>query len=262
MLHEPAEHIVPLGHPQFLVPDRPNGAGCVLLHGFSGSPYQMRDLGELLRSRGYTVSIPRLPGHASRVSYLARVHRQEWEACVDEAIRNLRAHCTPVFIIGRSFGGVLGILASLHHQESVRACIGIGTPAPLFQARFTRRALPLLRLFRSSIRKPWAKPEENTARLAQGRYLELPLAALAQYFTVLCTLTPSLLRRVTVPILFVQGRNDTAVNPQSMEYYLAHVGSTDKESLWVEMATHDAEKLHGHPEVQRRVLDFLERHRT
>src|SRR5688572_17767016 len=38
---------------------------CLLLHGFTGSPWDMRPLGERLSERGYAVRAIRLPGHGS-----------------------------------------------------------------------------------------------------------------------------------------------------------------------------------------------------
>ena len=40
-------------------------SACLLLHGFTSSPYEMRLLGEYLGREGYTVSIPLLPGHGT-----------------------------------------------------------------------------------------------------------------------------------------------------------------------------------------------------
>lgn len=38
--------------------------GVLLIHGFTGAPPEMRPMGEYLAAKGYTVSGPRLAGHA------------------------------------------------------------------------------------------------------------------------------------------------------------------------------------------------------
>ena len=41
--------------------------GCLLVHGFTGTPHEMRFLGERLAAQGYTVSGVCLAGHATSV---------------------------------------------------------------------------------------------------------------------------------------------------------------------------------------------------
>jgi len=43
--------------------DGDDSVGVLLLHGFTGSPASMRPWGEALADRGWTVRVPRLPGH-------------------------------------------------------------------------------------------------------------------------------------------------------------------------------------------------------
>ncbi|NTV37277.1 MAG: carboxylesterase, partial [Anaerolineaceae bacterium] len=47
----------------FLLPG--GKVGCLLIHGFTGTPKEMRWWGEDLAGRGYTVLAPRLAGHAT-----------------------------------------------------------------------------------------------------------------------------------------------------------------------------------------------------
>lgn len=39
--------------------------GCLLTHGFSGSPFEMRELGEYLAEKGVSVLCKPLPGHGT-----------------------------------------------------------------------------------------------------------------------------------------------------------------------------------------------------
>ena len=52
--------------------------GCLLLHGFTGSPLHMRFLGEKLRDAGYTVYAPLLPGHGTSVEDMAKYGWKDW----------------------------------------------------------------------------------------------------------------------------------------------------------------------------------------
>lgn len=257
MLREPAEDIVPLGQPHVLTPDHPNGIGIVLVHGFSGSPYQMVNLGSMLVQKGYTVIIPRLPGHASNIEHFRHATVEDWKETVENAVRELTHKQLRVIVIGRSFGGVLGLDAVLSFPNEIIACVCVGTPAPLFPQRLQKIALPLIRLFRSSIKKPWAKPEESEARKQQGRYTELPLVAVAQYLRELCTMTHQRLHQIHVPVLLVHGTSDEAVSPKSLQYYEHALGSAKKRTLEMPSIGHDADQLHASQELQTTLFDFL-----
>lgn len=50
--------------PFFFEGDAINDAGVLLLHGFTGSPAELRPLGEFLSRQGYAAAAPLLPGMA------------------------------------------------------------------------------------------------------------------------------------------------------------------------------------------------------
>jgi len=58
----------------------------VLIHGLSDSPYSMKSTARLLQARGYTVIVPRMPGHGLAVGGLRDAHWEDWVAAVNIAI--------------------------------------------------------------------------------------------------------------------------------------------------------------------------------
>ena len=52
--------------------------GVLLSHGFTGSPASMKPWGQYLADRGYTVRVPRLPGHGTRWQDLNAVGWVPW----------------------------------------------------------------------------------------------------------------------------------------------------------------------------------------
>ena len=54
--------------------------GIALIHGFTGSPASLRPLGELLARRGFTVEVPRLPGHGTTWRDMLRTRYDDWRA--------------------------------------------------------------------------------------------------------------------------------------------------------------------------------------
>lgn len=259
MLHEPALHIRPLGrtyerlHPSARV-------GVVLLHGFADSPYRMRDLADWLFAEGYSVFVPRLPGHASRLRYFRQARLPDWQAAVHEAMMRMRQRHARVAVIGRSFGGVLAMLELADHPASADALVTLGAPSRVRRQRFLLLLLPFLGLVMRNVKKPWAKPEDRVARLEMGRYEQMPIPAVLAYLRTNLLLRDGRLQRVQTPTLLMQGRQDAQAHPESVDFFLQHLGSAVKESLLLDRATHDAETIHGDPEVRRTMLAFLRRY--
>ncbi|MBN1401385.1 MAG: alpha/beta fold hydrolase, partial [Anaerolineae bacterium] len=97
---------------------RGGDVGCLLLHGFTGSPPEMRPLGDYLHARGLTVSGPLLAGHGTQPSDLNRVTWEDWLATAEEAWKALRAQCQPVFVAGLSLGALLTVHLSIMYPEA------------------------------------------------------------------------------------------------------------------------------------------------
>ena len=70
--------------------------GVLLSHGFTGSPASMKPWGQDLADHGFTVRVPRLPGHGTHWRDLNRVGWDDWYAELDSALSELRAACDHV----------------------------------------------------------------------------------------------------------------------------------------------------------------------
>ena len=77
-----------------------NQVGCLLVHGFPGTPQEMRWLGEFLQNQGYSVLGVRLSGHATQPSDLLRVRSSDWLADLEDGYHWLSGTCTRIYMIG------------------------------------------------------------------------------------------------------------------------------------------------------------------
>jgi len=107
-LPEAASSTSPLAHP---APFLFSGGltGCLLIHGFTGSPAEMRGMGEYLAERGLTVCGPLLAGHGLTVNDLAETKWPDWYASVEEAYQGLTSRCESIFVAGLSLGSLLAV---------------------------------------------------------------------------------------------------------------------------------------------------------
>src|SRR5262249_38715484 len=107
----------------------PSGAGtrgALVVHGFTGSPFEMRFLGEDLAGRGYAVEGVKLAGHGGSTSDLRRSTWHDWYASAEAALDRLRERVGGgrIAIAGLSMGGLLTLeLARLHGDALAAICV-------------------------------------------------------------------------------------------------------------------------------------------
>ena len=93
----------------------------ILLHGFGGTPRDLRSLAELLAARGFRVVVPEVPEQTSASFAFTRGRWSpadfgDWLA---DLIRNETAVSgKPPLLVGTSMGGALAVIGAAHHQVS------------------------------------------------------------------------------------------------------------------------------------------------
>lgn len=98
----------------------------VLVHGFTNSPRQFRELGRLLYERGYNVLIPRLPEHGLRagdVGALRSITAERYRDFADRAIDDAHGLGDSVMVIGLSAGGDVAIWIAQHRADVTRVVV-------------------------------------------------------------------------------------------------------------------------------------------
>jgi carboxylesterase len=81
---------------------------CLLLHGLTGAPAEVRPVGEELARAGFRAVAPLLPGHGTSPRDLMGVDRADMLAAATDALRSLRG-ARRVFVCGLSMGALLAI---------------------------------------------------------------------------------------------------------------------------------------------------------
>jgi carboxylesterase len=190
--------------------------GVLLCHGFTGSPQTLRGWADYLAQQGFTVSLPRLPGHGTIWQDLARTGWQDWYSEVDRAFGALAARCEQTFVFGLSMGGCLALRLAEVHGSAVRGLVVVNPSlapdtklfliAPVL--KYAVRSLPGIA---SDIRKPDAH---------EVGYDRVPVRAAAT-LPKLWGITTRHLGDITQPVLVYRSTVDHVVGPASMRVLLA-----------------------------------------
>ncbi len=231
--------------------------GVLLIHGFTGSPPEMRLVGDYLCQRGYTVSGPLLPGHGSSVDDMNRRKWTEWTGCVEQALADLQARCKTVFVGGLSMGAVLTLYLAARHPKLP----GIVTYSPaMWPANRLVYLTPVLKYLlpkqRQSSDKDLTDPE---ADLHLWSYEENPVFA-AHELLKLVRHTQRALPRIVQPLLVIHSTLDSAIHPDSARRTYERVSSTDKELVTLRNSGHCITVDSEWKSVAKKTLKFIQTH--
>jgi carboxylesterase len=234
-----------------------NQVGCLLIHGFTGTPKEMRTLGEHLAAEGYTVLAVRLFGHATRMEDLTRARWRDWLACVEDGYHLLRAHCQQPFLVGLSMGGALALLAGSYLPT--KGIVSVSTPytLPDPRARLLGPLIPVLStVWRYSPKGPahWVDP-----RAAEGHldYPAYPVRAVRELHWLLAHMRARL-GEIEAPVLLIHSRDDQGVPPEHAERLLADLPPARKDLFWLQGSGHVVLRDAQRQRAFARISQFLQ----
>jgi carboxylesterase len=187
--------------------------GVVCVHGFTGTPYDMRYLGGELSRAGFPVHGLRLPGHGTRIEDLDATRWTDWADAVEDAFDEMRLSCSRVAVVGLSLGGLLSLhLASKRPEVAAVASLAAplwleGLSAKVAEwamtgviAKYAPRLKVLPKLGGSDIRDPRVKAESPG-------YPAIPVRALGELARFMRVVEPAL-DAVKQPVLVVHAQQD------------------------------------------------------
>ncbi len=200
---------------------------CLLLHGFTGSPWDMRPLGEALAARGLYVKAPRLPGHGTTPDALLGVTHCDWMEAAESALWTLRNR-RHVFVAGLSMGALLALRLAAAAPERVQ---GLALIAPAIQ--FTGRTMRVLERIRRhpllGMVKPWVMKESTdiadpVVRAEAPVLPAFPIRRLDCLFNLQAAARADV-SRVRTPTLVAVAEQDHVVDPQGGAWLARHLVS-------------------------------------
>jgi len=212
--------LIPSAEP-FFFPGRPTG--CLLVHGFTGAPKEMRWLGEYLASKGHTVLGVRLSAHATQPEDMIRSRWWDWVASVEDGWAMLSGCTERIFVIGLSMGGILALLSASYQPAA--GVVAMAVRLPLAQDPRLRFIKLLSRLQRFS---PKDHPPGTTWKLTANMYrIRRTQHEPTQRCATCWWRCAAGLPQVSAPALLIYSKNDQTVkaSDRHMEKIYDNLGS-------------------------------------
>lgn len=222
--------------------------GCLLIHGFTSCPLDVRPLTKHMHQRGYTVQEVLLPGHGTSYEDMARYGAGDWLAAVEAQLAALESRCSQVWLVGFSMGGTLAALAAA--RNPVQGLISLA--APIWPRPWRARYAGILQYFQKYAEL--GKAQEF--RFPSWRYQRVAVKNVADLITLI-RMAKAAYARIDVPTLVVQGSGDRTIEVRSAKYIYDKLSASDKELFVVEGGGHMLLLESTSPDICSKVEQFI-----
>lgn len=231
--------------------------GFLLIHGFTGSPWEMRYLGGRLNEQGYTVYAPLLRGHGTSPEEMIKTRWVDWYESVEEGFEKLKGSCERVYVAGLSMGGVLALHLAAHNP--VDAVISLSAAFLLDDPKLM--LLPLARQFPINLIYRYEKEvgrdiRDPAARKEMICYAKTPVPCIVSLVELIEHVKLDL-REVRVPALIIHALNDHLVPYKNSQFVYERIRSPIRKKVTLMRSYHvitvDVEK----EKVAESILDFV-----
>lgn len=233
----------------------------LVLHGFSGDPWEVAPLAAGLTAAGFRVEAPRLPGHDGRPESLEASTWQAWADAAREAFGRLAASGGPVCIAGQSMGALLALHLAAEQRRRVTALALLSTPLRLVG----RARLYGWLVRRFGVRERWrfvAKgPRDALDQTAVAGSPQTPLIPARAFleFDRLRRIVRHELGKIDRPALVIHAARDHTAWPGSADLLRRRLAGP-VECLRLARSYHQVLVDVEGPEVVRAVIAFFRRH--
>lgn len=224
--------------PFSLTGDEITTSGALLVHGFTGSPADMRPMAEALRPHGLDAHVLMLPGMAADIEQLNEMTAEIWQDAVAQRWAKHRAQYERTVLVGYSMGGALSLIAAAEHPPDLLILI-----APLTRLADPRAIfLPVIKHVKRGMRPyahldwdspkvhEWfdrARPSMRTRDPVNRAFLQHEAfysTRMLDELRRLLAYTRRVALKVNVPTVIVQGIDDRIVLKRHTRELITRIG--------------------------------------
>lgn len=266
----------PVHQPFSFVDDGNDAFGALLIHGFTGSPYDIRALGTEVHALGIDAHALMLPGMAQDIMRLNDMTGEIWLDAVNTAWEKVASRYRHTVLIGYSLGGALATLAAVERPPDLLLLIAPLTRIPVRGISFLPIGKYVLKGVNIYGNIDWSdervhewyakvRPDIDTRDPETQRLFREEAAFSTRMLDEMRALLVDVRRaapRVSMPTYILQGVDDRVVLPQYTRQFAMKIGG---QLIYRELPGDHylpLEAVEGWPLLRTLIVDELRRWRS
>jgi carboxylesterase len=228
--------------------------GVLLIHGFCGTPPEVRGLGEHLAANGFRVHGALLAGCGTTPEDLLATTWTDWIESAQAQLDALKRECREVFVGGQSMGGAISLLLAARNPDVV----AVATMSALVNlGRWTE-----LQLFLGRYIRKWHYPDRTKVDLwdkdAVKQLRSYNRRAMKSHIDLIRLYREALreAHEIHVPVLILHGSRDGTVAPANARLIGDAIGPTAT-VRYFERSGHGMTVDIDHEEIEELITGFF-----
>jgi carboxylesterase len=204
---------------------------CVIIHGFTGNPWEVEPLAKALERNGYEVMTPLLPGHSNEEERMEKVTSLDWIQVIEKIVENAIEENKEIHMIGFSMGAMIASLMTCRYKISTLVLLSpsvyVLTP----------------HVIKTRIKSFFQLTRKNRSLLGYTILNNLssmrstPLYNVFQ-FQKIVSHAKKIFQHIYIPICIIHGQKDEIVDPRSSEWIYRVAPSKEKELHYLPNSRH------------------------
>jgi len=230
----------------------------ILIHGFLGTPDDMRELAKYLVGKGFSAKAIRLAGHGTNDwRDIENSSYYDWWKSLEDEVKSAADNYRRVYLIGYSFGANLAFDMAARYPQLVDGVVSLGISVFLRREWLIKLVLPIFHLFLKKARKHNIKKKHIHEYLDSGGSIYVPTKSLYEFYRFINRYTKKSLHQVRVPSLIIHSREDAVSHPISSEFVHSRINSANKELLILDDINHNPIRSQRKNLIFSKVEEFL-----
>lgn len=231
----------------------------LLIHGFGGSPFDLKPLTDALEKHGYAFNAIVLPGHGTTPKDLENITKSEWLKKAFTAYEKLKKEYGEVSIVGFSMGGAIGL--SIAAEKKVSKLVLI---SPYFKVKeqwfyFGKPEVWAKRLNKiiPFVKKPKIGQINDPEGLKRYiAYRNLPTKSVSE-LSILGKFAAAKSKNVTCETLWIHSKKDIVADFEFSKKMFSTIASKKKYFLEYNKSNHVILYDYDHVDAINQIMSFL-----
>lgn len=246
----------------------------LLIHGLTGSPFEMKYLARKLNAAGFTVKGPCLAGHGRTLADLRKTRWQDWYQTAHETFNDLKRNYKSVSVSGLCMGTLLAICLAAEHGDEVSALSLLSTTffydgwsLPWYKFLLPISYYPPFRyIYSYKEREPYGiKNKSMRERIVESMkdnsiaYPSIPSESMHEFYK-LARKVKSIMSRVETPALILHSLEDDMASIRNADFVENNIGSIDIRKVLIDDSYHMLTIDNQKHLVAQETVDFFKKY--